>query len=193
MQPRTHTQLHFEGSQYRASLVCHHFFKQPITRCPSTYLNILYLCSTNSYVTLPSVINHQTTQLHLRAMYNTYSYMWGPCIITSTLTVPLAISLHYTQSWFTSCSSFLAVESHSTKARQRSRAATIPPVHLTKSIFTTWKQSRFWKIFAPSSLPICYHGSPFKFKGAIIERKWRPLTHNRHYICSVYTKTALTE
>ena len=57
----------------------------------------LYLCST-LYITLPSVINRQTTRLHLRAMYNTYSYMWGPCIITSTLTVPLAISLHFTHS-----------------------------------------------------------------------------------------------
>ena len=110
MQPRTTTETEIqneslihnctlkEQSQCGASLVYCHFFKQPITLCTSTYLNILYLCSTNSYITLPSVIDHQPIQLHLRAMYNTYNYMWGPCIITSTLTVPLAISPHFTQS-----------------------------------------------------------------------------------------------
>ena len=46
--------------------------------------------------------------------------------VGSTLKVPLAISLRFTQSWFTSCSSWtLAVESHSTKVGQRSSAATI--------------------------------------------------------------------
>ena len=110
------------------------------------------------YITLPSIIDHQTIQLRLRAMYNTYSYMWGPCIITSILKVPLATSLHFTQSWFTSCSSWaLAVEPRSTKVRQRSRVVTIPIVCSAKSIFTTWKQSRFWKYLHLRACQLCVH------------------------------------
>ena len=30
----THTQLHFEGSQYRASLVCHHFLQAANYKVP---------------------------------------------------------------------------------------------------------------------------------------------------------------
>ena len=148
MQPRTtteteiqnvvaHTQLHFEGSQCRASSVCHHFFKQPITCCSAQVhiLNILYLCSTKIYITVPSVINHQTTQLHLRAMYNTYSYMWGPCIITSTLKVPLAISAFYTV--MIHFSQFMNFGSGVTFYKGQAKVKTIPLVRSAISIFTT--------------------------------------------------------
>ena len=169
----THTQLHFEGSQYRASSVCRHFFKQPITQCPYTYLNILYLCSTKIYITLLSVLNHQKTlDGHVILMC---SYMWGPFAITSMLKITSHLSAFYTVTihFF----QFMKFGSGVTfyKDQAKVKSGYHPSCTFCK-INCYYLQAYFEKYLHLQACQFCYHGSPFKLRVLSFSQKSGPLT-----------------
>ena len=126
------------------------------------------------YITLPSTINHQTTQLHLRAMHISYSYMLGPCTITSMLKYHTS---HF--SAFYSHDSLLALHELWQWSHNFGKGQELLPSHLyaLQNQFLLLESRTDSEIFV--YLQACFKHSNLRVLS--LSQSARSLTHNRNY------------
>ena len=119
------------------------------------------------------------------------SYMWEPFTITSMLKVTSHFTVFYTVMihFFQFMNFGSGVTFYKGQANVKSGH---PLVRSAKSIVTTCKQilQNICTLKFANSVITVHHS---KLRVLSLSQNGGPLTHNRNYICSVYTKTALTE
>ena len=151
---------------------------------------VMYNCKPSKANVTQELSSRQTAGGHHgRGPCNTYSYMWGPCIITSTLTVPLAISLHFTHD------SLLVVHelcqwSHILQRSGKGQERLSSHLYFLQYQFLPLENRADFENICTFKLEFCYHGSPFKFKGAITVPQWRALDSFGQLTAVQYSATA---